>query len=151
MSTVNLNILYRWNSLSLSLALQPSLGLGLLHANLFQSFTPIPFSSLSTSSIYLLLGLPRVLSPRSGSNVDFLTGSLALIHATCPAHLSLANLIHFKTSGSAYSWCTILHCTSSSTDQCGGWDQKSFLGLSFQKLLTVACASLLTPSILLHM
>jgi hypothetical protein len=60
----------------------------------FQSLTPIPFSSLPTSSIYLLLGLPSILIPRSKSNVNFLDGSLSLIRTICPAHLSLADLIH---------------------------------------------------------
>jgi hypothetical protein len=50
------------------------------------------------------LGLPTVLSPRSRSNVDFLAGSLSLIRTICPAHLSLADLIYFTISCSAYSW-----------------------------------------------
>jgi hypothetical protein len=50
------------------------------------------------------LGLPTVLSPRNRSNIDFLPGSLYLIRTICPAHLSLADLIHFTISGSAYSW-----------------------------------------------
>jgi hypothetical protein len=55
------------------------------------------------------LGLPNVLSPRSRSNVDFLAGSLSLIHTICLAYLSLADLIHVTISGSAYSWYTLFN------------------------------------------
>jgi hypothetical protein len=78
--------------------------LSLSYASLFQSLIPIHVSSLSTSSIHLILGIPTFFSPGSRLNVDFLTGSLSLIGYVLffPAHLSLANLNHFTISCSPY-------------------------------------------------
>lgn len=64
-----------------------------------QSLTPIPFRCPSTYSVHLFLGLPTFLSSTSRPNADFLTGSLSLKRAICPAHLSPIDLIRFTISG----------------------------------------------------